>query len=73
MLVLSANPAAMGPLPVRRKTRVLGWGAVALMAVAVAMMGRELRRCRERRVAVATGALLDAHFRWATEMHVAMT
>ena len=42
MMVLSANPAVMGPLPVRRKTRFLGWGAVALMTVAVAMMGRDL-------------------------------
>ncbi|MBI2750562.1 MAG: Nramp family divalent metal transporter [Burkholderiales bacterium] len=44
MMVLSANSAVMGPLPVRRKTRVLGWGAVALMAVAVVMMGRDLLR-----------------------------
>ncbi|MBI2748548.1 MAG: Nramp family divalent metal transporter [Burkholderiales bacterium] len=42
MMLLSAKPAVMGPLPVRRKTRLLGWGAVALMAVAVAMMGRDL-------------------------------
>ena len=42
MMILSANPAVMGPLPVRRKTRFLGWGAVALMTVAVAMMGRDL-------------------------------
>ena len=39
MMVLSANPAVMGLLPVRRKTRFLGWGAVALMTVAVAMIG----------------------------------
>jgi len=32
----------MGPLTVRRKTRVFGWGAVGVMAVAVLMMGRDL-------------------------------
>jgi Mn2+/Fe2+ NRAMP family transporter len=42
MMMLSSKPAVMGPLPVRRKTRFLGWGAVALMTVAVAMMGRDL-------------------------------
>jgi len=42
MMLLAANPAVMGPLTVRRKTRVLGWGAVAVMAVAVAMMLRDL-------------------------------
>lgn len=44
MMVLSANPAVEGRLPVRRKTRAPGWGAVALIAVAVAMMGRDLLR-----------------------------
>ena len=42
MMMLSSEPAVMGPLPVRRKTRFLGWGAVALMTVAVVMMGRDL-------------------------------
>ncbi len=42
MMMLSSKPAVMGPLPVRRKTRFLGWGAVALMTVAVVMMGRDL-------------------------------
>ena len=42
MMVLSAKPDVMGPLPVRRKTRFLGWGAVALMTVAVFMMGLDL-------------------------------
>jgi len=42
MMLLAGNPAVMGTLPVRRKTRFLGWGAVALMAVAVAMMLRDL-------------------------------
>lgn len=44
MMLLAAQPAVMGGLPVRRKTRALGWGAVALMAAAVAMMGRDLLR-----------------------------
>ena len=42
MMMLSSEPAVMSPLPVRRKTRFLGWGAVALMTVAVVMMGRDL-------------------------------
>jgi Mn2+/Fe2+ NRAMP family transporter len=42
MMVLAAKPAVMGPLPVRRKTRFLGWGAIALMTVAVFMMGWDL-------------------------------
>jgi Mn2+/Fe2+ NRAMP family transporter len=42
MMVLAAKPEVMGPRPVRRKTRALGWGAVVLMAAAVLMMGRDL-------------------------------
>ncbi len=42
MMLLAGKPEVMGALPVRRKTRVLGWGAVALMAAAVAMMLRDL-------------------------------
>ncbi|HEV7914170.1 MAG TPA: Nramp family divalent metal transporter [Albitalea sp.] len=42
MMLLAANPAVMGPLVVRRKTRAFGWGAVGVMAVAVLMMGRDL-------------------------------
>jgi hypothetical protein len=34
----------MGSLPVRRKTRFLGWGAVLLMAAAVGMMLFDLVR-----------------------------
>ena len=44
MMLLAAKPAVMGPLPVRRKTRFLGWGAVALMTAAVLMMGWDLVR-----------------------------
>ena len=44
MMVLSGKPEVMGPLTVRRKTRALGWGAVAAMAAVVAMMGRDLLR-----------------------------
>ncbi len=44
MMILAANPAVMGELPVRRKTRFFGWGAVAVMAVAVAMMFLDLAR-----------------------------
>ena len=44
MMLLAAKPAVMGPLPVRRKTRVLGWCAVALMTAAVLMMGWDLVR-----------------------------
>ena len=42
MMLLAGNAQVMGALPVRRKTRVLGWGAVALMAAAVFMMVRDL-------------------------------
>ena len=42
MMVLAGKPEVMGPLTVRRKTRALGWGAVAVMAAAVLMMGRDL-------------------------------
>ena len=42
MMVLARKPDVMGPLPVRRKTRFLGWGAVALMTVAVLMMLQDL-------------------------------
>jgi Mn2+/Fe2+ NRAMP family transporter len=42
MMLLAGNPRVMGTLTVRRKTRVLGWGAVAVMAAAVLMMGRDL-------------------------------
>ncbi|MEP7297310.1 MAG: Nramp family divalent metal transporter [Burkholderiales bacterium] len=41
MMVLAGKPDVMGVLPVRRKTRALGWGAVVLMTVAVVMMGRD--------------------------------
>ena len=44
MMLLAGNPQVMGVLPVRRKTRALGWGAVALMAAAVVMMLRDLLR-----------------------------
>ena len=44
MMLLAAKPEVMGPLTVRRKTRFLGWGAVVVMALAVAMMGRDLLR-----------------------------
>ncbi len=42
MMLLASKPEVMGPLPVRHKTRWLGWGAVALMAAAVFMMLRDL-------------------------------
>ncbi len=42
MMLLAGKPEVMGPLPVRRKTRFLGWGAVALMTAAVLMMGWDL-------------------------------
>jgi hypothetical protein len=42
MMILSGNPAVMGALPVRRKTRFFGWGAAGVMAVA--MMLRDLLR-----------------------------
>jgi Mn2+/Fe2+ NRAMP family transporter len=38
MMVLAGKPEVMGVLPVRRKTRFLGWGSVVLMALAVGMM-----------------------------------
>ena len=41
MMLLAGKPEVMGALPVRRKTRFLGWGAVLLMVAAVAMMLRE--------------------------------
>ncbi len=44
MMLLAGNPKVMGALPVRRKTRFLGWGAVVLMAAAVLMMGSDLLR-----------------------------
>ena len=44
MMLLAGKPQVMGVLPVRRKTRALGWGAVVLMAAAVAMMVRDLLR-----------------------------
>ncbi len=44
MMVLAGNPKVMGNLPVRRKTRFLGWGAVAVMAAAVGMMGWDFFR-----------------------------
>jgi len=44
MMLLAGKPEVMGALPVRRKTRALGWGSVALMTVAVAMMLRDLFR-----------------------------
>ena len=39
MMLLAGNPAVMGPLTVRRKTCLFGWGAGALMLGAVLMMG----------------------------------
>jgi Mn2+/Fe2+ NRAMP family transporter len=44
MMLLAANPQVMGALTVRRKTRFLGWGAVAVMAAAVLMMGWDVVR-----------------------------
>jgi Mn2+/Fe2+ NRAMP family transporter len=44
MMLLAAKPAVMGELTVRRKTRLLGWGAVGVMAAAVAMMGWDILR-----------------------------
>ena len=44
MMVLAGKPEVMGSLPVKRKTRFFGWGAVAVMAVAVAMMLWDLVR-----------------------------
>ncbi len=42
MMLLASKPEVMGPLPVRHKTRWLGWGAVALVGAAVFMMLRDL-------------------------------
>jgi NRAMP (natural resistance-associated macrophage protein)-like metal ion transporter len=42
MMMLATNENVMGPLVVRRKTRVFGWGAVGVMAMAVVMMGRDM-------------------------------
>jgi Mn2+/Fe2+ NRAMP family transporter len=44
MMLLASNPAVMGPMTVRRKTRSFGWGAVGVMAAAVLMMGWDLLR-----------------------------
>ncbi len=44
MMILSGNPTVMGSLPVKRKTRFFGWGAVFVMAVAVVMMIWDLLR-----------------------------
>ena len=44
MMLLAAKPSVMGPLPVRRKTRFFGWGAVLVMGFAVGMMLRDLLR-----------------------------
>ena len=44
MMLLANKPEVMGPLPVRHKTRWLGWGAVALMSAAVFMMLRDVVR-----------------------------
>ncbi len=44
MMVLAGKPQVMGPFTVRRKTRLLGWGAVVVMAAAVLMMGLDLLR-----------------------------
>jgi Mn2+/Fe2+ NRAMP family transporter len=42
MMLLAGKPQVMGALPVRRKTRALGWGAVVMMVAAVGMMLRDL-------------------------------
>lgn len=44
MMLLSGKREVMGPLPVRRKTRFLGWGSVVVMGVAVFMMGWDFLR-----------------------------
>ena len=44
MMILSGNAAVMGALPVKRKTRFFGWGAVAVMFAAVVMMVWDLFR-----------------------------
>lgn len=41
MMLLATNPQVMGKLTVRRKTRFLGWCAVAVMTVAVALMFKD--------------------------------
>lgn len=42
MMMIASNPAVMGPLTVRRKTRFFGWSAVGVMAGAVLMMGHNI-------------------------------
>ena len=42
MMILSGNASVMGALPVKRKTRFFGWGAVGVMAVAVGMMAWDI-------------------------------
>ncbi len=44
MMILSGNATVMGALPVKRKTRFFGWGAVLVMLVAVVMMVWDLLR-----------------------------
>ncbi|MEO8081877.1 MAG: Nramp family divalent metal transporter, partial [Caldimonas sp.] len=44
LMVLSSKREVMGPHVVRRKTKTLGWGAVALMTAAVLMMGWDTLR-----------------------------
>ncbi len=44
LMVLSGKREVMGTHVVRRKTKVLGWGAVALMIAAVLMMGWDALR-----------------------------
>ncbi|HWI11187.1 MAG TPA: divalent metal cation transporter [Burkholderiaceae bacterium] len=44
MMLLAGNSVVMGGLPVRRKTRFLGWGAVLLMTAAVGMMLSDIVR-----------------------------
>ena len=44
MMILSGNATVMGSLPVKRKTRFFGWGAVLVMLVAVVMMVWDLFR-----------------------------
>ena len=44
MMILSGNAAVMGALPVKRKTRFFGWGAVAVMFSAVVMMVWDMLR-----------------------------
>jgi len=42
MMLLAGKPEVMGLLPVRRKTRTLGWASVVLMTAAVGMMLRDV-------------------------------